>query len=58
MPETDVIIVGAGIVGLAHAWAAVRRGKSVRVFERSRRAEWSAARSVPRDGLAEQRVVA
>lgn len=33
--QADVAIVGAGIVGLAHAFAAVRRGLSVVVFERS-----------------------
>lgn len=32
---TDLIVVGAGILGLAHAWAAARRGLNVRVFERS-----------------------
>jgi FAD dependent oxidoreductase TIGR03364 len=31
----DVAIVGAGIVGLAHAYALARRGRSVVVFERS-----------------------
>ena len=32
----DVAIVGSGIVGLAHAWRAAVRGKSVLVLERSR----------------------
>lgn len=31
----DLLIVGAGILGLSHAYAAARRGLKVRVFERS-----------------------
>lgn len=36
--QTDVVIVGAGIVGLAHAYHAARTGLSVTVFERSAQA--------------------
>jgi len=36
--RADLAIVGAGIMGLAHAYAAAKRGKRVVVFERSVRA--------------------
>ncbi|KQQ62204.1 FAD-dependent oxidoreductase [Pseudomonas sp. Leaf129] len=32
---SDLLVVGAGILGLSHAYAAARRGLKVRVFERS-----------------------
>ncbi|MCG8365090.1 MAG: FAD-dependent oxidoreductase [Pseudanabaenales cyanobacterium] len=35
MNHADVLIVGAGIVGMAHALAAAKQGKRVVVFERN-----------------------
>ena len=35
MNQVDIAIVGAGIVGLAHALAAAKRGLKVAVFERN-----------------------
>jgi FAD dependent oxidoreductase TIGR03364 len=43
--HADVVIVGAGIVGLAHAWAAVRSGRRVVVIDRDERAVGASVRN-------------
>ncbi|MCX6591921.1 MAG: TIGR03364 family FAD-dependent oxidoreductase [Acidobacteria bacterium] len=45
MQQYDVAIVGGGIVGLGHAYAAAKRGKSVVLFERSARAQGASVRN-------------
>lgn len=43
--SSDLVVVGAGIVGLAHAVEAVRRGMSVTVVERDERAVGASVRN-------------
>jgi D-hydroxyproline dehydrogenase subunit beta len=43
--RADVAIVGAGVMGLAHAYAAARRGLKVVVFERGPRASGASVRN-------------
>lgn len=43
--KTDIAIVGAGIVGLAHAYLAARSGRSVAVFERNPAANGASVRN-------------
>ncbi|HEY6330297.1 MAG TPA: TIGR03364 family FAD-dependent oxidoreductase [Blastocatellia bacterium] len=43
--KADVAIVGAGILGLAHAYHAARRGRSVVVFERGLRVQGASVRN-------------
>ena len=43
--HSDVLVVGAGIVGLAHAYDAVRRGLSVTVVDREDRVVGASVRN-------------
>jgi FAD dependent oxidoreductase TIGR03364 len=43
--RADIAIVGGGILGLAHAYGAARKGHSVVVFERSPRVEGASVRN-------------
>jgi D-hydroxyproline dehydrogenase subunit beta len=45
MPSYDLVVAGAGIVGLAHALAAARRGLRVLVLERDARANSASVRN-------------
>ncbi|OZI65796.1 TIGR03364 family FAD-dependent oxidoreductase [Bordetella genomosp. 1] len=45
MKTFDAIVVGGGMLGMAHAWACARRGLSVAVVERARQAHGATIRN-------------
>lgn len=45
MKRFDVVVVGAGILGLAHGWACAKRGKRVLILERTPVAEGATIRN-------------
>lgn len=53
-PHTDVVVVGAGILGLAHAVEAVSQGLTVRVIDRDEYAVGASIRNFGHIGLSAQ----
>lgn len=45
MKSFDTVVVGGGMLGMAHAWACARRGLSVAVVERARQAHGATIRN-------------
>lgn len=54
LDDADVVIVGAGIVGLAHAFHALERGQSVVVIDRDERAVGASVRNFGHCGFTVQ----